>query len=89
MKNAAKALRDTSIANMLIDIVDDYELMEIARQAIEDRLVEFRDERLSTLRGNGLVIRERDGSESSIIRFGPETAVAIGLNAIAQHLKGQ
>lgn len=61
------------------------ELLEIGRKAIEDVLVDWRDNRLSMFnRGNGLVIREKDGRDSSIIRFGPETALRIGMKAIGQ-----
>ena len=61
------------------------ELLEIGRKAIEDELVEWRDNRLSMFtRGNGLVIREKDGTESSMIRFGPETALRIGLKAMGK-----
>ena len=59
--------------------------LEIARSAIEDVLIEWRDNRMSTLRANGLVIHEADGRESSIIRMGPETAVQIGVEAIRKH----
>lgn len=59
--------------------IDDY---EAARKAVEDVLIEFRDARISQLRNNGLVIREKDGGASSIIRLGPEDAVRIGLEAI-------
>lgn len=77
---------------MIIDelekIADNTQLLGIARIAIERMLVEWRDERLSELgRNNGLVIREKDGKDSHIIRFGPETAVSIGLKAIAKYLK--
>lgn len=62
-------------------------LWEIGRSAIEDELVEWRDTRRFTLgRNNGLTIHEKNGSSSSIIRFGPEHALKIGLLAIAQHL---
>ncbi len=68
-------------------IAEDLKLLEIGRQAIEDMLIEWRDSRLSEFsRGNGLVIREKDGKESSIIRFGPETALYVGIKAIAKHL---
>lgn len=61
---------------------------EVARKAIEDVLVEFRDGHMWLLgRGNGLVIRSRDGSDSAIIRLGPEDAVRIGLKAIVEHRK--
>ena len=38
-------------------------------------------------RANGCVVREKDGSDSSVIRFGPEVALKIGLKAISEHLK--
>lgn len=66
----------------------DVDLLRAAHKAIEDVLVEWRDERISTpFRGNGLVIRERDGKESSTIRMGPEEAMSIGLKAIADRLE--
>lgn len=72
----------------LRDLADNAELLEIGRKAIEDRLIEWRDNRLSTpFRGNGLVIRESDGEDSHIIRMGPEEALRIGLRAIADHLE--
>ena len=61
------------------------ELLEIGRKAIEDVLVEWRDNRLSEFtRGNGLVIREKDGRDSDIIRFGSKMALKIGLKAMGQ-----
>jgi len=63
------------------------ELLEVGRKAVEDTLVEWRDNRLSEFtRGNGLVIRERNGKNSDIIRFGPETALRIGIKAMLQKL---
>ncbi len=68
------------------EILDNAELLEVGRKAIEDTLVEFRDNRLSEFtRGNGLVIREQDGTDSSIIRFGAEMALKIGLRAILEY----
>lgn len=65
--------------------VSDEEL-EIGRRAIELALIDWRDSRLSEFtRSNGLVIREKDGTDSSIIRFGPETALKIGIDAIVKH----
>jgi len=72
---------------LLNEVADNDELLEVGRKAIEDELIEWRDNRLSMFnRGNGLVVREKDGKDSSVIRFGPETALKIGLKAIA--LKG-
>jgi hypothetical protein len=71
----------------LTEIIENDELLEIGRKAIEDVLVDLRDSRIAVLRNNGLVIKERDGKESDIIRMGPEHALRIGLKAIAQHLE--
>lgn len=72
----------------LSKIYEDTALLEVGRKAIEQTLIEWRDSRLSEfMRGNGLVIREKDGTDSSVIRFGPETALRIGLMAIEEHLK--
>lgn len=70
-------------------IAGDDELLEVGRQAIEDALISMRDSRIFTMRRNGLVCREKDGTPSAIIRFGPETAIRIGLLAIAKHLKSK
>lgn len=76
------------MAVTLEEISESNELLEIGRQAVEAALIEWRDNRLSEfMRRNGLVIREKDGTESSVIRFGPETAIRIGLKAIAKHLE--
>lgn len=58
---------------------------EVARKAVEDMLIDWRDSRLSEpLRGNGLVIHERDGTASTVIRFGMETAMRVGMKAIVE-----
>lgn len=63
-------------------------LLEVGRKAVEDTLVDLRDERLSLLfRNNGLIIKERDGSKSDIIRMGPEDAIRVGMLAIVEHIK--
>lgn len=78
------------LTQVLQTITDSPELLEVARKAIEDQLVEMRDSRMSmALRNNGLVIRESDGSVSSIIRFGPEGAMIIGLNAIMKAIMAE
>lgn len=75
-------------AAALLAIADNPALLEVGRTAIEDALVEWRDARLSELgRNNGLVIREKNGDPSSVIRFGPEGALRIGLQAIAKSLE--
>jgi hypothetical protein len=86
----AQAHYDKRAREIFEEIADDDKLLEEGRKAIEDTLVEWRDNRLSEFaRGNGLVIREKNGRDSSIIRFGPETALRIGLKAIGQALKSK
>lgn len=68
-------------------LAGDAELMEVGRKAVENELVEWRDNTRFMPRNNGLTIRNRDGSESGIVRFGPEVGVAIALRAIAEHLE--
>jgi len=63
-------------------------LLEVGRKAIEDTLVQLRDGRISfPTRGNGLVIREKDGTRSPAIRLGSEDALRIGLRAIAEYIE--
>jgi hypothetical protein len=71
----------------LEEIIQNRILLEIGRKAIEDELIELRDCRMATIRNNGLVIAERNGERSNVIRLGPEDALRIGLRAIAEHLK--
>lgn len=69
-------------------LAEDEAALEVGRKAIEDVLVEFRDSRISEpFRGNGFVIREKDGNLHPIIRFGPEAGLGIALRAIAEHLR--
>lgn len=68
----------------IIKLADDEALMEVGRLAIENELIEWRDDRLQTMRNNGFSIREADGQASSIIRFGPEVGLRIALRAIAE-----
>jgi hypothetical protein len=72
----------------LLEIANDETLLEIGRKAIEDALIEMRDSRISQPhRANGLVCREKNGTTSDVIRFGPETALRVGLQAIANYLE--
>ena len=62
------------------------ELLEVGRRAVEDALLDMRDARISTVRNNGLVVKERDGSPSSLIRMGPEQAFLIAFEAMVKEL---
>ena len=73
----------------LDSIAEDDELLEVGRLAIEDFLIEMRDSRIFVLRNNGLVCKEKDGEDSSVIRCGPEVALRVGLKAIARELKSR
>lgn len=69
---------------------EDSDLLRAAHLAIEDVLVECRDERLSTpFVANGFVCREKDGKPSSQIRLSTQEGLHIGLKAIAEHMEKQ
>lgn len=75
-------------AKELRELANSTEAMERARRRIEDELIEWRDSCLSMLgRRNGLAIYNRDGTPSSIIRFGFEDAFRIALNAEADRME--
>jgi hypothetical protein len=62
------------------------EELEIARKAIEDKLIDFRDSRISMpMAANGLVVHERNGDPSDLIRLTIVDALNIGLSAIQAH----
>lgn len=63
------------------------EAVEAARLAVEDALVEFRDSGMFILpANNGFVIKNYDGSDSHIIRFGTRTGLEIGIKAYLEAL---
>jgi hypothetical protein len=64
----------------------DEDALTAAHLAVEDALVDFRDARISVLGpANGLVIRERDGSLSGVMRIGTRDALRIGIRAYLAH----
>lgn len=92
LQQKVSALRDAlasarRLAQELLLVAESTELLDIARRAIEDALLELRNSRISVVRNNGLVIREIDGTPSNVIRMGPEIAMRIGLKAIADYLE--
>ena len=61
---------------------------EWARKRTEDELIEFRDARIGLVnRRNGLVVYERDGEPSSIIRLGFEMAWKSALRDLADRIE--
>jgi hypothetical protein len=73
--------RESKLINIKLLTDDDYER---ARKKIEDILIEFRDDHISLpMRNNGLVVKEYDGTSSSVIRLGIVDALKIGLEELA------
>lgn len=71
------------MADKLLSEVTDQEIYEVARRAVEDALVDMRDSRIGILgRGNGLVIREADGSASDVIRLTTDGAIRLAIDAL-------
>ena len=68
-------------------IVDDWDLVEVGRKAIEDELIDWRDNRRFMVCGNGFSVCENDGTPSPIIRFRTDIGLKIALRAIAKHLE--
>ena len=64
------------------DLITDA-MVEAARQAVEDEAIERRDARIFVLCGNGISVRERDGSESSVHRMRTDEAIRIALKIVA------
>lgn len=81
------ANKNTRLADALITLAGDEALLDVGRKAIEDELVEWRDASMFQLRNNGFTIKNKDGSDSVIIRFGPEVGLRMALLAIAKRLK--
>jgi hypothetical protein len=65
----------------------DQDALTEAHKAVEDVLIELRDLRVSVLTANGLVVRESDGTESSIMRLGTREGLEIGLRAYLDALE--
>jgi hypothetical protein len=66
------------------------EALEAARLAVEDALIELRDARIGILNGgNGFVVREYDGKESSIMRMSTRDGLRIGIKAYLAALDGE
>jgi ketopantoate reductase len=70
---------DNEVAKSLIWLAQDQDMMEIARKAIEDVLIDFRDNHIFTLRNNGLVIKSYGGEDSHIIAWAPKMPSVLGL----------
>ena len=72
---------------IIADIINSPELLEVGRLAVEDAMVALRDNRVSVMRNNGMVIKEYSGKNSDVIRMGTEDVLRIGLGAILEVIK--
>lgn len=79
---------DRELADWCRRVADDPYLLNIAHQRIEDAAVAMRDAGMSVVRANGIVCRDYDSTPSSMIRISTPDAVALALQAIADHLDG-
>jgi hypothetical protein len=70
----------TEPSSLIADVDED--ALTAAHVAVEDVLIDFRDRRIGVLGfANGFVVREADGSESSIIRLGTRDGLRIAIKA--------
>lgn len=76
-------------ASALREILKDPEMMEIARLAVEDELMEWRDAMRFVSNRNGFAILNRDGSPSNVIRLSTVMGLHTALNAMADRLEGK
>lgn len=76
------------IAAALQAVLDDALLIEAGRLEVENQLIEFRDDGMwEGFHNNGLVVKNRDGSESNLIRMGPAFGLRIALRGIIKELE--
>lgn len=60
----------------------DPDALTAAHVAVEDRLIEMRDARMSVLGpANGFVVKEPDGTDSAIMRLGTRAGLSIAIKA--------
>lgn len=66
----------------------DPKMLQAAHIKLEDQLIDMRDSQMSVFpAANGMVVREKDGSPSDVIRIPTAMAVQIALEAIADKLE--
>jgi hypothetical protein len=68
----------------------DPDALTAAHVAVEDVLIELRDARIAVVGpANGLVVKEKDGELSSVVRLGTRAALDIGIKAYLAALEQQ
>lgn len=63
--------------------------LEAGRLAVEDALVDMRDSGMFMLGNNGFIIRNRDSSESCVLRMNTAMGLRIGIQAYLAALAEQ
>lgn len=70
---------------LLKSITEDNVLMTIAHLAIEEELIQLRDDGMWLgMHANGFTCNNRDGSPSGVMRFGTRHGLVLALEAIAE-----
>ena len=83
-------MQNSELPKAISIILENPELLETARKGIEDQLIDLRDSRIGILNaGNGLVVREKDGESSSIIRMPTLTAIECAFRIILEKLQDE
>lgn len=59
-----------------------------AHVAVEDAAIDRRDRRVFVIMANGIVVREMNGEDSSIMRMGTREALYIGIRAYLEAAGG-
>lgn len=70
----------------MAEINIDPHALEVARLAVENTLIEFRDSAMFMVGGNGFVVRNKDGSPSEIMRLSTAFGLQIGIKAYLEAL---
>ncbi len=61
--------------------------LEVARKAVEERIIEMRDSGMFMLSNNGFVCNSFDGTPSSIIRLSTAFGLQLGIEAYMEALE--
>lgn len=78
----------TTLPQKLRKLADDRLAIQTVHIALEDELIELRDDRISfPFRANGLVVREKDASPSDAIRIPTDEAVKRVIKILADYVE--
>lgn len=81
----------TEIYDTILELSQDEDAIEFVRKNIEDELIELRDSHISVMSipntGHGLCVKERDGSDSHVIRMPTYMAIRRVFMLLSKYLK--